>query len=99
MRSKKCLTYQPTFLPTAFDSSKFCTVLAYEKKNTVEIPFKLLILTCVTKFLFQMHKITSFKIKCLLKDAPNILVESFLGLMYCNGKREDFFEIRYFLTV
>lgn len=43
-----------------------------------------------------MHKITFFKIKCLLKYAPNVLVESFLGIMYCNAKREDFLGTRCF---
>lgn len=66
------------------------------KKTTVKIQFKLLRLTCVTKFFFQMHKSTSFKIKCLLKYAPNVLVASFLGIMHCNAKREDFYGTRCF---
>lgn len=35
--SKKCLSYQATFFPTAADSSKSWAILAYEEKTTMKI--------------------------------------------------------------
>lgn len=65
----------------------------------MKIQFKLPIFICITKFFFHIHEITSFKVKCLSKSAPNVLVENVFAIKCCNAKTEAFMGPDAFLTV